>query len=347
MQVGQVVRSQRKLKVGINGFGRIGRLVFRAMYARKEEFEVVAVNDLTDDPTLEYLLRYDTVHGRFSGNLEPGGLGEFFIDGRRVRVTSERDPKAIDWGSLGVDVVVESTGVFRTREQAAAHLDAGAKKVIISAPAKGPVDATIVVGVNHDRLEPGHRVVSNASCTTNALAPLAKVLHDRFGIESGLMTTIHAFTNGQRLLDVPHKKLRRARAAPNNIVPTTTGAAVAVGLVLPELDGKLGGMSVRVPVPDGSLVDLVVNLSRDVTAEEINSALAEASRGDLKGVLGYTEDEVVSSDIVGQPESSIVDALSTVTITPRTAKVLTWYDNEWGYSNRVVDLAALLGNLEG
>ena len=258
MEISRYVQAKRKLKIGINGFGRIGRLVFRVMCARPDEFEVVWVNDLTDDPTLEYLLKYDTVHGRFQGKLEPGGLGEFFVDGRRVLVTSERDPSKIKWGDLGVDVVLECTGVFRTRAKAALHLEGGAKRVALSAPAKDEVDATIVLGVNDEVLQPEHVIVSNASCTTNALAPVAKVLHEEFGLKRGLMTTIHAFTNDQRLLDLPHKKYRRARAAPNNIVPTTTGAAEAVGLVLPELAGKLSGMAVRVPVPDGSLVDLVV-----------------------------------------------------------------------------------------
>jgi glyceraldehyde 3-phosphate dehydrogenase len=346
MRVGSVIRANKKLKIGINGFGRIGRLAFRAMYQRPEEFEVVWVNDLTDDPTLEYLLQYDTVHGRFDGELEPGGLGEFFIDGKRVHVTSERDPSKIQWAEKGVDIVLECTGVFTTREKAAMHLAGGAKKVVISAPAKSEVDATIVIGVNHDLLEAGHQVVSNASCTTNALAPVAKVLNDTVGLEHGRMTTIHAFTNGQRLLDLPHKKMRRARAAPNNIVPTTTGAAKAVGLVLPELNGKLNGMSVRVPVPDGSLVDLVVKLGKTASVEEINAALKAASDGPMKGVLGYTTDPVVSSDMVGMPESSIVDSLSTAVIGDGMAKVLTWYDNEWGYSCRLVDLVAHMGNAE-
>ena len=345
MNVNPYVRSKRKLKIGINGFGRIGRLVFRICVARPEEFEVVWVNDLTDDPTLEYLLKYDTVHGRFQGKFEPGELGEFFVDDKRVLVTSERDPSNIKWGDLGVDVVVESTGVFRSREKAAMHLAGGAKKVILSAPPQGEVDATVVLGVNEEIIKAEHQIISNASCTTNALAPLAKVLHREFGVVRGQMTTIHAFTNNQRLLDLPHKKFRRARAAPNNIVPTTTGAAKAVGIVLPELAGKLNGISVRVPVPDGSLVDLVVELGKTVSAEDINSALKAASEGPLKNVLGYTVDEVVSSDMVGQSESSIVDSLSTDVLDGTLAKVLTWYDNEWGYSNRVVDLAAYISNL--
>ncbi len=346
MRVGAVARAKRKVTVGINGFGRIGRLALRAMCARKEEFEVVWVNDLTDDPTLEYLLKYDTVHGRFEGNLEPGGLGEFFVDGKRVLVTAERDPAKVKWGDLGVDVVLECSGAFRKRADAAKHLAGGAKRVAISAPAKGEIDATIVLGVNGDALRPEHRVVSNASCTTNALAPVAKVLQEEFGIRRGLMTTIHAVTNDQRLLDLPHASLRRARAAMDNIVPTTTGAAEAVALVLPALKGKLSGMSMRVPVPDGSVVDLVVDLEKGATAEEINAALKRASEGPLAGVLGYTSDEVVSSDMVGQPESSIVDSLSTAVIDENMAKVLTWYDNEWGYANRLVDLGAALGNLD-
>ncbi|HBP20804.1 MAG TPA: type I glyceraldehyde-3-phosphate dehydrogenase, partial [Planctomycetes bacterium] len=340
MEISRYVQAKRKLKIGINGFGRIGRLVFRVMCARPDEFEVVWVNDLTDDPTLEYLLKYDTVHGRFQGKLEPGGLGEFFVDGRRVLVTSERDPSKIKWGDLGVDVVLECTGVFRTRAKAALHLEGGAKRVALSAPAKDEVDATIVLGVNDEVLQPEHVIVSNASCTTNALAPVAKVLHEEFGLKRGLMTTIHAFTNDQRLLDLPHKKYRRARAAPNNIVPTTTGAAEAVGLVLPELAGKLSGMAVRVPVPDGSLVDLVVETEKSCTAEAVNAALKARSEGAMKHVLGYTADEVVSSDIVGVPESSLVDSLTTDVQQGTLLKLLTWYDNEWGYSNRLADLAA-------
>ncbi|MEZ6185709.1 MAG: type I glyceraldehyde-3-phosphate dehydrogenase [Planctomycetota bacterium] len=345
MKVGGVVRAKRKLKIGINGFGRIGRLVFRAAYGRPEEFEVVWINDLTDDPTLEYLLKYDTVHGRFPGTIDPGGIGEFYLDGRRVVVTSERDPKAVKWGDAGVDVVIESTGVFRSKETAGQHLEGGAKKVVISAPATGPVDATVVIGVNEQDLTPAHTVVSNASCTTNALAPLAKVLDETFGLKRGLLTTVHAFTNGQRLLDLPHKKLRRARAAPNNIVPTSTGAAKAVGLVLPNLTGKLDGMAMRVPVPDGSIVDLVCDLEKTTTKDEVNAALKAASEGALKGILEYTEDPIVSSDIVGQPASSIVDGLSTTVMGGDMLKVLSWYDNEWGYSNRMLDLAATLANL--
>jgi glyceraldehyde 3-phosphate dehydrogenase len=345
MKTSSYVKAQRKLKIGINGFGRIGRLAFRVMCARSEEFEVVWVNDLTDDPTLEYLLKYDTVHGRFEGELEPGGLGEFFIDGRRVLVTSERDPRQIKWGDLGVDVVLECTGVFRKRDKAAMHLEGGAKRVALSAPAQGEIDATVVFGVNEEVILPEHKIVSNASCTTNALAPVAKIIDENFGLVRGMMTTIHAFTNNQRLLDLPHKKFRRARAAPNNIVPTTTGAATAVGLVLPGLAGKLSGMSVRVPVPDGSLVDLVVECEKSVSVEAVNAAFKAASEGPMKHVLGYTADEVVSSDIVGEPESSIVDSLSTE-VQGSLLKVLTWYDNEWGYSNRLVDLAAHLGNLD-
>jgi glyceraldehyde 3-phosphate dehydrogenase len=345
-RVGATIRAQKKVRVGINGFGRIGRLFFRIAHARSEELEVVWVNDLTDDPTMEYLLKYDTVFGRFEGQIDPGGKGEFFADGRRVRVTSEKDPAAIKWGELGVEIVLESTGAFRSREKAAKHLQGGARKVIISAPAKGAVDATVVIGVNHDRLGPEHRIVSNASCTTNALAPVAKVLDDAFGIRRGLMTTVHAFTNDQRLLDLPHDSLRRARAAANNIVPTTTGAAAAVGEVLPKLNGKLNGMSMRVPVPDGSVVDLTVDLSRRVeTADEINAAFRDASEKDLRGILDYETAEIVSSDVIGQPASAIVDAPSTMLLDGDMVKVIAWYDNEWGYSNRCADLAALLANI--
>jgi glyceraldehyde 3-phosphate dehydrogenase len=344
-RVGPVIRSTKKLRVGINGFGRVGRLFFRIAHARPEELEVVWVNDLTDDPTMEYLLRYDTVFGRFDGAVVPGARGEFLVDGRSVRVTSQRDPVAIDWGKLGVDVVLESSGAFRSREKAAKHLAGGAKKVIISAPAKGPVDATVVIGVNHDQVRPEHRVVSNASCTTNALAPVAKVLDETFGIRRGLMTTVHAFTNDQRLLDLPHDALRRARAAANNIVPTTTGAATAVGEVLPRLKGKLDGMSMRVPVPDGSIVDLTCDLGRRVAVRDVNDALRAAGEGGLKGILELTLDEIVSSDVIGQPASSIVDGASTLVMDGDMVKVVAWYDNEWGYANRCADLAALLGNL--
>ncbi len=303
------------------------------------------MNDLTDDPTMEYLLKYDTVFGRFEGALDPGGKGEFFVDGKRVLVTGEKDPSSIKWGDLGVDVVLEATGHFRSKDKAAKHLAGGAKKVIISAPAKGEVDATIVIGVNHEQLSAKHKIVSNASCTTNALAPVAKVLDDAFGIRRGLMTTVHAFTNDQRLLDLPHDALRRARAAANNIVPTTTGAASAVGEVLPRLKGKLDGLSMRVPVPDGSIVDLTADFAKKATEDEINAALKKAADGPMKGILACETDEIVSSDVIGRPESSIVDVQSTMTIDGDMSKVMAWYDNEWGYSNRCADLAALLSNV--
>ena len=344
-RIGPVIHAKKKLRVGVNGFGRIGRLFFRIAHARREELEVVWVNDLTDDPTMEYLLRYDTVFGRFDAEVRPGARGEFFVDERRVRVTSEKDPAAIRWGELGVDIVLESTGAFRSRDKAAKHLQGGAKKVVISAPAKGAIDATIVIGVNEELLRPEHKVVSNASCTTNALAPIAKVLDESFGVRRGLMTTVHAFTNDQRLLDLPHDALRRARAAANNIVPTTTGAASAVGEVLPRLKGKLNGMSMRVPVPDGSIVDLTCDLGRRVDVRDVNDALRTASQNALRGIVDYTTDEIVSSDVIGQPASSIVDGASTMVIDGDMVKVVAWYDNEWAYANRCADLAALLGNL--
>lgn len=343
MRVGAVVRSKRKVKIGINGFGRIGRLVFRAACARPEEFEVVWVNDLTDEATLAYLLTYDSVHRRFEGNVT-SSKGELVVNGKKVRVTAERDPSKLMWKELGVELVIESSGVFRGKDTAGKHLAGGAKRVIVTAPAKGEIDGTFVVGVNDEALKKEHTVVSNASCTTNALAPLAKVLQDSFGIKRGLMTTVHAFTNDQRLLDLPHDDFRRARAAPANIVPTATGAAKAVGLVLPALKGKFNGMAVRVPVTDGSLVDLVAELDKKTTKEEINAAVKKAAEGPLKGILKYTEDELVSSDIVGEPESSIFDAASTDVLDGNLVKVLTWYDNEWAYSCRVLDLAALMAN---
>ena len=324
------------VKIGINGFGRIGRLVFRAL-STKPGVEVVAVNDLTDDATLAHLLKYDSVHGQY-GNEVKAVDGGISVDGRLIRVMSERDPGALPWGDLGVDVVVESTGLFTAREKAGLHLKGGARKVVISAPSKD-ADVTVVIGVNSDMYDPDkHQVISTASCTTNCLAPVAKVLNDRFGIEKGLMTTIHAFTNDQRILDLPHKDLRRARAAAVSIIPTTTGAAKAVALALPELQGKLTGMAVRVPIPDGSLVDLTATLNKNVTVEEVNAAMKEAAEGPLKGVLQYTEDPIVSIDIVGNPHSSIFDALSTMVIEGNLVKVVSWYDNEWGYSNRLADM---------
>jgi glyceraldehyde 3-phosphate dehydrogenase len=328
------------VKVGINGFGRIGRNVFRAAHAAGADIDFVAVNDLVDTATMAHLLKYDSILGRFPGEVAEAG-DALSIDGKELKVLSERDPAALPWGELGVDVVIESTGFFTKREDAAKHLEAGAKKVIISAPATEP-DVTVALGVNFDdTYDPEqHHVISNASCTTNCLAPLAKVLHESFGIEQGLMTTIHAYTADQRLQDMPHKDPRRSRAAALNLIPTTTGAAKAVGLVLPELNGKLNGFSMRAPVPTGSAVDLVFTTPNPLEPDQINAALKAAADGPLKGILAYTEDPIVSTDIVGDPHSSIVDALSTMVIGDgRMAKVISWYDNEWGYSNRCVELA--------
>jgi glyceraldehyde 3-phosphate dehydrogenase len=328
------------VKVGINGFGRIGRNVFRAANAAGADLEFVAVNDLTDTGTLANLLKYDSILGRFPGEVG-AGEGSISIDGKELKVLSERDPAALPWGDLGVDVVIESTGFFTARADAAKHLEAGAKKVIISAPAKEP-DVTVALGVNFDTAyDPAsHDIISNASCTTNCLAPLAKVLHEAFGIEQGLMTTIHAYTADQRLQDMPHSDPRRSRAAALNLIPTTTGAAKAVGLVLPELNGKLNGFSMRAPVPVGSAVDLVFTTPNPLEVDQINAALKAAADGPMKGILAYTEDPIVSSDIVGDPHSSIVDAGGTMVIGDgRMVKVLSWYDNEWGYSNRCVELA--------
>jgi len=328
------------VKVGINGFGRIGRNVFRAAKESNADIDFVAVNDLVDTPTMAHLLKYDSILGRYPGGVEVDG-DTIIAGGDELKVLSERDPAALPWGELGVDVVIESTGFFTARADAAKHLDAGAKKVIISAPAKEP-DVTVALGVNFDSdYDPeSHHVISNASCTTNCLAPLAKVLHESFGIEQGLMTTIHAYTADQRLQDMPHKDPRRARAAALNLIPTTTGAAKAVGLVLPELNGKLNGFSMRAPVPTGSAVDLVFTTPNPLDGDQINAALKAAAEGPMKGILAYTEDAIVSTDIVGDPNSSIVDAGSTMVIGDgRMAKVISWYDNEWGYSNRCVELA--------
>ncbi len=332
------------IKIGINGFGRIGRLVFRACEA-EPSIEVVAVNDLTDPKTLAHLLKYDSVHGRFGKDVRAtdGGIS---VDGHEVKVLSERDPAALPWKSLGVDVVVESTGFFTDGEKAKAHLEAGAKHVIISAPAKNE-DITVVLGVNDDKLDPEkHKIISNASCTTNCLAPICKVLVDSFGIKRGFMNTIHAYTNDQRILDFPHSDLRRARAAAVSIIPTSTGAAKAIGLVLPVLKGKMDGFSMRIPSPDGSVVDLTAELDRDVTREEINAAMKKASEaGPLKGFLGYTEDPIVSIDVVGDARSSVFDSLATMVMggTGNFIKVVSWYDNEWGYSSRVKDLVLKVG----
>lgn len=323
------------VKVGINGFGRIGRNVFRAALSNPD-FEVVAVNDLTDAKTLAHLLKYDSVHGTLNAAVEAKD-NALVVNGHEIKVIAEKDPAALPWGSLGVQVVIESTGRFTDRS-AAKHLEAGAKKVIISAPAKEE-DITIVMGVNEEKYDSAkHHVISNASCTTNCLAPFAKVLQEKFGIVKGLMTTVHSYTNDQQILDLPHKDLRRARAAAMSIIPTTTGAAKAVALVLPELKGKLNGFAMRVPTPNVSVVDLVAELSRSTTAEEINAALKEAANGPLKGILDFTDVPLVSKDFNGDPHSSIVDGLSTMVIEGNLAKVVSWYDNEWGYSNRVVDL---------
>jgi len=328
------------VKVGINGFGRIGRNLFRAAHAAGADLDFVAVNDITDTGTLAHLLKYDSILGRFPGEVE-AGEGSISIDGKELKVLSERDPAALPWGELGADVVIESTGLFTGREDAAKHLTAGAKKVIISAPAKDP-DVTVALGVNFESdYDPDkHQIISNASCTTNCLAPMAKVLHEKFGIEQGLMTTIHAYTADQRLQDMPHKDLRRARAAALNLIPTTTGAAKAVGLVLPELNGRLNGLAVRAPVATGSVVDLVFTPSSPTDPAAVNAAIEEAAEGPLQGILKYTEDEIVSTDIVGDPHSSIFDAGQTMAIGDgRLIKVVSWYDNEWGYSNRCVELA--------
>jgi glyceraldehyde 3-phosphate dehydrogenase len=326
------------LRVGINGFGRIGRNVFRAAHEQGADIEFVAVNDLTDNATLAHLLKYDSILGPFPGTVEQTADG-LKVDGRDLKVLAERDPGNLPWGDLGVDVVIESTGFFTKRADAEKHIAGGAKKVIISAPATEP-DATVVLGVNFDTYDKdNHTVVSNASCTTNCLAPVAKVLHDTVGIEHGLMTTIHAYTADQRLQDMPHKDLRRARAAAINLIPASTGAAKAIGLVIPELNGKLNGFAVRAPVPTGSVVDLTVRTKRATSAEEVNAALkAAAESGPLQGILAYTEDPIVSGDIVKNPHSSIVDGQLTAVMQDDMLKVVSWYDNEWGYSSRVVDL---------
>jgi glyceraldehyde 3-phosphate dehydrogenase len=328
------------VRVGINGFGRIGRNLFRAAHEAGTDLEFVAVNDITDPSTLAHLLKYDSILGRFPGRVEARD-DALVVDGHEIRVLSERDPAELPWADLGAEVVIESTGLFTKRDDAAKHLDAGAQKVIISAPATDP-DVTVALGVNFDSAyDPEeHDIISNASCTTNCLAPLAKVLHDSVGIERGLMTTIHAYTADQRLQDLPHKDLRRARAAAINLIPTSTGAAKAIGLVLPELDGKLNGVAVRAPVATGSVVDLVCEVARETTAEEINEAARTAAEGPLHGIFAYTEDPIVSTDIVQDPHSSIFDAEQTIVLEGRMVKTVAWYDNEWGYSNRCVELAA-------
>jgi glyceraldehyde 3-phosphate dehydrogenase (phosphorylating) len=328
------------IKVGINGFGRIGRNVFKGIAAR-DDIEVVAVNDLTDAKTLAHLLKYDSVYGKFSKDVSVDG-DSIVVAGEKIKILSERDPKNLPWKALGVDVVIESTGVFRKREQVAMHIEAGAKKAILTVPSKDKIDNTIVLGVNDKDLKAEDLIVSNASCTTNCLAPIAKVLNDSFGIEEGLMTTIHAYTNDQNILDLPHSDLRRARAAGLSIIPTTTGAAKAVGLVIPELNGKLNGLAMRVPVPTGSIVDLTVKLSKDPSVEEVNAAMKKAANGPMKGILEYCEDPIVSTDVIGNSHSSVYDSLSVLKIGKGFFKLLSWYDNEWGYSCRVVDLIKVM-----
>ncbi|MEX1079210.1 MAG: type I glyceraldehyde-3-phosphate dehydrogenase [Homoserinimonas sp.] len=329
------------VKIGINGFGRIGRNYFRAALAKGSDLEIVAVNDLTDNKTLAHLLKYDSINGRLDADVELEG-DQIIVNGKAIRVLEDRDPANLPWGDLGVDIVIESTGFFTKAADARKHIDAGAKKVLISAPASGE-DATFVMGVNHESYDPAsHHIISNASCTTNCLAPLAKVFNDNFGIERGLMTTIHAYTADQNLQDGPHTDLRRARAAAINIVPTSTGAAKAIGLVMPELVGKLDGFALRVPVPTGSITDLTVTATRSASADEIKAVYREAAEGPLKGILKYTEDEIVSSDIVSDPHSSIFDA-GLLRVIGDQVKLSSWYDNEWGYSNRLVDLTEYVG----
>ena len=331
------------IRVGINGFGRIGRNYFRALLEQGADIEIVAVNDLGDTATTAHLLKYDTILGRLKQEVTHTA-DTITVDGKTIKVLAERNPADIPWGELGVDIVIESTGIFTKKADAEKHIAGGAKKVLISAPAKDE-DVTIVMGVNQDKYDPAnHHVISNASCTTNCVAPMAKVLDENFGIVKGLMTTVHAYTNDQRILDFPHKDLRRARAAAENIIPTTTGAAKATALVLPQLKGKLDGIAMRVPVPTGSVTDLVLELSREVTKEEVNAAFQKAAEGELKGYLEYTEDAIVSSDIVNAPASCTFDSSLTMVQEGKSVKVIGWYDNEWGYSNRLVDLTVFVGN---
>jgi glyceraldehyde 3-phosphate dehydrogenase len=323
-------------KIGINGFGRIGRNVFKVLQ-NEPGFEVVAINDLTDAKTLAHLLKYDSVFGVFKGTVEAKD-GAIVVNGKEIKILAQKDPALLPWGDLGVDFVLESTGHFTTKDDCMKHIAGGAKKVLLTVPPKGDVDAIIVMGVNDETLKPEDKIISNASCTTNCLAPVAKVLHETFGIKRGLMTTVHAYTNDQKVLDMPHKDLRRGRAAANAIIPTTTGAARAVGKVLPALKGKLDGMAMRVPVIDASVVDLVVELEKPATAEDINAAMKKAANGPLKGILMYCEDEIVSCDVIGNEHSSVFDAKLTSVMDGNFAKIISWYDNEWGYSNRCVDL---------
>ncbi|MFC1736731.1 type I glyceraldehyde-3-phosphate dehydrogenase [Candidatus Hydrogenedentota bacterium] len=327
-------------KIGINGFGRIGRNVFK-LIEKESDFEVVAINDLTDAKTLAHLLKYDSVSGKYDGTVTAKD-DAIVVDGREIKILSVRNPADLPWKDLGVTMVLESTGVFRTKEKISLHLEAGAEKVLLSVPAKDEIDATIVMGVNDSALKPEDKIVSNASCTTNCLAPVAKILNEQFGIKRGLMTTIHAYTNDQMLLDMPHSDLRRARGGALSIIPTTTGAAAAVGKVIPELNGKLDGMAMRVPTPDGSVVDLVAEMEKDVTVEEVNAAIKKAADGELKGILEYCDEPIVSVDVVGNPASSLFDSLCTSVIDGNMLKIISWYDNEWGYSNRCIDLFKMM-----
>ena len=335
------------MRIAINGFGRIGRNAFRIMQQRFPDMDVASINDLTAPDVLAHLLKYDSVLGRFAGKVT-SGKDWISVDGNKIQVTAERDPAKLAHGANKVDFVIESTGIFTKREQCQMHLDAGAKKVVLTVPPKDAIDAMVVLGVNHATLKPSDRIISNASCTTNCLAPVAHVLEEAFGITNGLMTTVHAYTNDQRILDLPHSDLRRARAAAENIIPTTTGAARAVGKILPKLAGKLDGMAMRVPVKDGSVVDLVVGLKKKVTVEEVNEAFkAAAKTKDLKGILEYCEDPIVSTDVIGNPASSVFDAQATMVMDGNLVKVVSWYDNEWGYSNRVVELMRFAHKLKG
>ena len=330
------------VKLAINGFGRIGRLVFKAAFSNPK-FEIVAINDLTNAATLAHLLKYDSIHGKFPGEVSCEG-DQIIVNGKKIKIYAEKDPANLPWKELEVKLVVEATGVFRKKEQIAKHIQAGAKKVILTVPAKDKVDATVVLGVNDNEITAEKEIYSNASCTTNCLAPIAKVLDENFGIKRGLMNTIHSYTNDQMVLDLPHSDLRRARAAAMSMIPTTTGAAKAVGLVLPNLNGKLDGFAMRVPTPDGSIVDLTVELEKEATVEEINNAMKKAAEGPMKGILEYCEDPIVSTDVIDNPHSSIFDSLLTQVIDGNFVKVCSWYDNEWGYSNRVVDLAVRLAD---
>ena len=328
------------IRIGINGFGRIGRNVFRIMWSRPKDFEIVAINDLTDPQGMAHLLKYDSVFGRFDGTVS-AAPGELKVNGKSIKVIAEKDPAKLPWKELNIDFAIESTGIFTSKADCQKHVDAGARKVLLTVPPKDDVDRMVVMGVNDEQLLASDKIISNASCTTNCIGPVAKVLHQKFGIEHGFMTTVHAYTNDQRVSDLIHKDLRRARAAAVNIIPTTTGAARAVGKVLPDLKGKLDGTSLRVPVPDGSIVDLVVELKSDATVEQVNAAFKEAAAGPMKGILEYTEDEIVSSDIIGNSHSAVFDAKSTMMLGKRTVKVFAWYDNEFGYSTRVCDLIKL------